>query len=64
MVLCDFLSQYPQFPTIIKIPKSSMEEIQHKLHKHFPSLPQNALKKILQSSLSKIAFINDQWNFS
>ena len=44
-----FLSGYLQFPTITKTPKSNMEEIQHKPHKHFPSLPQNALKKIDKS---------------
>ena len=57
MVLCDFLSQYPQFPTVIKIPKSSMEEIQHKLHKHFSYLPQNALRKIYKSRCEQLRLL-------
>ena len=31
-----------------------MEEIQHKLHKHFPSLPQNALKKICKARCERL----------
>ena len=38
-----------------------MEEIQHKLHKHFPSLPQNALKKIYKTRCEqmRLLMIND-----
>ena len=31
-----------------------MEEIQHKLHKCFPSLPQNALKKIYKACFERL----------
>ncbi|KAK9211892.1 hypothetical protein WN943_001270 [Citrus x changshan-huyou] len=31
-----------------------MEEIQHKLHKRFPSLPQNALKKIYKARCERL----------
>ena len=37
-----------------------MKEIQHKLHKRFPSLPQNAPKKDLKCSLRTVGFVNDQ----
>ena len=53
----DFLSRYLQFPTIIEISKSSVEEIQHKLHKCFPSLPQNALKQIYKARCERLRLI-------
>ena len=31
-----------------------MEEIQHKLHKHFPSFPLNALKKIYKAYCERL----------
>ena len=31
-----------------------MEEIQHKLHKHFPYLPQSALKKIYKARCERL----------
>ncbi|KAK9190382.1 hypothetical protein WN943_018987 [Citrus x changshan-huyou] len=46
-----------EFPTITEISKSSMEEIQHKLHKHFPSLPQNALKNIYKARCERLRLL-------
>lgn len=57
MVLRDFLSRHPQFLTIIEILKSSMEEIQHKLHKRFHFLSQNALKKIYKSRCERLRLL-------
>ncbi|XP_052288997.1 uncharacterized protein LOC127903001 [Citrus sinensis] len=34
-----------------------MEEIQHKLHKHFPSLPQNALRKIYKARCERLRLL-------
>ena len=34
-----------------------MEEIQHKLHKRFPSLPQNALKKIYKARCERLRLL-------
>ena len=34
-----------------------MEEIQHKLHKHFPSLPQNALRKIYKTRCERLRLL-------
>ena len=34
-----------------------MEEIQHKLHKCFPSLPQNALKKIYKARCERLRLL-------
>ena len=34
-----------------------MEEIQYKLHKHFLSLPQNALKKIYKSHCEQLRLL-------
>ena len=34
-----------------------MEEIQHKLHKHFLSLPQNALSKIYKSHCERLRLL-------
>ena len=34
-----------------------MEEIQHKLHKHFPSLPQNALRKICKARCERLRLL-------
>ena len=36
---------------------SSVEEIQQKLHQHFPSLPQNALKKIYKSRYERLRLL-------
>ncbi|KAH9717199.1 hypothetical protein KPL71_021736 [Citrus sinensis] len=53
-VLRNFLSRYSQFPTITETLMSSMEEIQQNLHQHFPSLPQNALKKIYKARCERL----------
>ena len=34
-----------------------MEEIQHKLHKRFPSFPQNALKKIHKARCERLRLL-------
>ena len=34
-----------------------MEEIQHKLHKHFPYLPQNALRKIYKARCERLRLL-------
>ena len=34
-----------------------MEDIQHKLHKHFPSLPQNALGKIYKAHCERLRLL-------
>ena len=57
MVLRDFLSRYLQFSTITETPKSNMKEIQHKLHKHFPSLSQNALRKIYKARCERLRLL-------
>ena len=36
---------------------SSMEEIQRKLHQHFPSIPQNALKKIYKARCERLRLL-------
>ena len=39
---------------VLKGKRKSVEEIQHKLHKHFPSLPQNALRKIYKARCERL----------
>ena len=57
MVLRDFLSRYSQFPTITETSMSSMEAIQQNLHQYFPSLPQNALKKIYKTRCERLRLL-------
>ena len=57
MVLRDFLSRHSQFPIITEPSKSSMEEIQRKLHQHFPYFPQNALKKIYKARCERLRLL-------
>ena len=44
-------------PIITEILKSSMKDIRYKLHKYFPSLPKNALKKIYKAHVERLRLL-------